>query len=170
VQSEDLIARVVRLYDEPMPASPVRVHGRVVLQRAVVAPLGGERCAAFRLVGKAGPFEIDDSGVGHFEVRREGGDAVVVETEDAFVALISGPAVAVEMSPALDLYLANRGVPSSARLQLREERLHDGDEVTVEGEPMDRERAEGYRGAERVLVFLDRPGAPLLIRRRIPGS
>jgi hypothetical protein len=91
VQREDLIARVVRLYDEPMPVPPVRVHGRVVLQRAVVAPLGGERCAAFRLVGKAGPFEIDDSGVGHFEVRREGGDAVVVETEDALVALISGP-------------------------------------------------------------------------------
>lgn len=160
------VARRLRLH-RLEPGDPVQpVRGRVALREPVRSPLDGESCAAFRLLGQAGRIEIDDAGVGRFEVLVDGEPQAVVAVEAAGVMLEVGEPKPAEGTDELHEFLRLRGAEPGDPLNLAEAVLRDGDEVVVSGRatPIDRADGGGYRSTAQVMAFEDEPDEPLWIR------
>lgn len=159
------VTRPLRLHRvERKPAvNPVR--GRVALLEPVRSPLGGARCAAFRLVGRAGPIEIDDAGIGRFEVVVEGEPRAVVSVGAAGVLLEVAVPTSVESTERLVEFLRPRGVESTEPVRAAEAILRDGDPVLVVGGATREPRAQesGYRSTVQVMAFEDTVDEPVWI-------
>jgi hypothetical protein len=141
-------------------------RGRVRVLEAVAAPLSGERCAAFRLLGSGANGAIDDAGAGVFELVSADGP-VRVEAAHATVELEDfGRRKSLVPEGALLAFLRARAAAlSPGQVHVEEALLRDGDEVIVEGTCELAPDGGGYRESASARVFRELPGSPLVIRR-----
>lgn len=147
-----------------------RASGRVEAAGAVIAPLSGRRCVAFRLRGRAGDLELDDADVAPFSLRGE--DLVDVRAK-SYVAALPEPDVAPltpspEQRARLAAFFEQRSLPFDPdRVELGESLLEEGELASAYGA----ERAElapaggGYRSAGIRRVLDDADGQPVLVTR-----
>lgn len=135
---------------------------------ALIAPISGRRCLAYRLTGSAGALLVDDGATTTFAVRTSEGD-VLVRKGTAFVAL--PPATTTveldeEQRARAAAFLAARSLPFDAGdLELGESVLLEGEPVVVHGA----EHTEAAPGADYRSVttrrVLDDADGPILIER-----
>ena len=138
--------------------------GAVRAREPVVAPLSGERCVAYRLVGLGPRGAIDDACAAVLDVVLDDGATLEVDAQLATIDIEPPTAISEWSAPATE-WLRARGVAEGDPLHVREAVLRDGERVTVSGVPEDAVRGTGLRGSERVVVVRDRAGAPLVIAR-----
>lgn len=152
--------RVSLLPEGKAPDGPIVIRGRVRVTEPGTSPVGGEPCAAWRVVGRA----TDDAWMTTFEVVGDPGGPVRVEASTALVILEPtrrGLPVAADAG-----WLAARLIPPDAELE--EGILADGDEVTIHARELREEpgtAAAGFRQAERIRVVHGTAQHPLLIVR-----
>jgi hypothetical protein len=152
----------------------------------VVAPLSGERCLAFRLVGRVGAALIDDAESAPLAVAAEG-ERVPIRATSLLLDLplpdVASPELDGAAQARLRAFLAARGLPAVPALpksqrgprrsepdapplviELGETLLREGDAITAHG-AITRERAvgAGYRGTRQARVLGDGDQLPVLI-------
>jgi hypothetical protein len=148
---------------ELVPGTPqlegpeIAVRGRVHVVKPATSPVGGRRCAAWRIIGTGLSGAVDDAGVGTFELRGEDGAVRArCETESAFVDVpVTGEPAEVRLTPELTEVLRARGaVPSRATsVRLAEAVIDEGDEVEVAGPVETAIVSDGLRGSSEIPVF-----------------
>jgi hypothetical protein len=141
----------------------VEVEGHVEIVEPIRAPVSGEPCAAFRIVGRCGRDPVDDGCVGSFEVVGDDGERAVIRGTEGTLDVPVEEAVDVVPDDALSEYLRQRGLQWEGSVTLAEGIVRDGDRIVVEGVATSRSRAEGYRGTTTVLEMVDVEGSPLWI-------
>ena len=160
-----------RLLPGPPPESLpqtrlTRVTGHVRAAEPMQSPLGHVPCAAFRLVGEGPRGTVDDAGGRTFDVVTEDGPAKVVLGNAWIDVPVTEEPVTVRPDATLRRFLEDRGVyPELGPVRLAEGVLRDGDRVEVEGQAEEMVSSDGYRAAQRVLVFREHAGAPLTVRK-----
>ncbi|MEJ7729666.1 MAG: hypothetical protein WKG00_10645 [Polyangiaceae bacterium] len=151
--------------------------------KLVVAPLSGEHCLAFRLVGRVGAALIDDAESAAMAIATEGERVPIRATSlllDLPLPAVASPELGGAAQARLRAFLAARGLPAvparqgGARLsapdtpppaiELGETLLREGDAITAHG-ALTRERAvgAGYRGTRQARVLGDGDQLPVLI-------
>lgn len=145
----------------------VRIRGRVKASETIEAPVSHTPCVGFRVWGSAPGSEIDDAAFVTFDVVDHEGTLVRVAGSAASIALdIDDDPPLVRPDDVLADFLDDRaGLVSLGPVRLGEAVLVDGDEVIVEGVETTAAVADGYRGSRAERVIVERPGAPLVIRK-----
>jgi hypothetical protein len=140
------------------------VPGRVQAVETLGAPLSGERCVGFRIVGEHTLGPIDDGRCLSFTLVADTGNPLPVEVGQAWIDLPpSGTKRTTMLEGSLGDFLGPRGF-FAEKVELDEALLRDGDRVEVTGRVETRLRAEGYRGTVSADVLVGPPGSPLVIR------
>lgn len=132
-----------------------------------VAPLSGQRCLGYRLVGRAGLALVDDAEMSELVVRT-GSEEVRVRASSVALALPEPADTIRELTPdqaeRVRPFLAARGLELSSDLELAESLLAEGDGVTVHGaagsEPV---AGADYRTSSTRRVLDDTDGRPVLV-------
>lgn len=138
--------------------------GTVRAREPLVAPLCGEQCVAYRLVGQGPRGAIDDACGAVLDVVLDDGATLEVDAQLAAIDIAPSTTISEWIAPATT-WLRARGIAEGDPLRVREALLRDGERVTVSGVPEDAVRGTGLRGSERVVSVRDRAGAPLVIAR-----
>lgn len=126
-----------------------------------VAPLSGQPCFAFRLVGEADGQLVDDADATSFAVITEDKKRCVVSSADVVVQLPAEGTIRAENARG---FLQKRGLPER-KLSLAEAILREGDRVRLVGRRTDlRVGAAGYRGDERRMLLDAGDGLPVVLQ------
>jgi hypothetical protein len=154
----------------PAPRAPTarRIRGRVRLVAPVIAPLSGERVAAFRLLGNAFGGEVDDSGGGVIEVDPDDGGAPIrIDLSAATIALdVDDSDDAVTPSEELRHFLTERWLyPDAGPVRVAEASLVDGDPIELDAVVSAEATPEGYRQTKVAQVAEDRADTGAIVRR-----
>jgi len=162
--------RVLRVYRPPRLPEKVRTTLTGVVQgdATLVAPLSGRRCIAYRLVGRVGDDEVDDTVAATLDVALDNPDAELDLTGAIFELPTPAPD-RTEVGPVLAPILAPLVVVSDDDIRGREAHLAEavlapGDRVEVEGRRDVRAVPDGYRGHKQTLRLAVHGPAPLRIR------
>lgn len=148
--------------------------GRVAIaeSQALISPLSGSACVAFRLRGKVAGDEVDDSAAAAFNLVTEDDERVRIDAPPAFVDLTAGEPEEREDAVSQDLsgFLTRRGMfTNRGAITLAEACLAEGDLVEVQGAIFEETDASGagadYRQAPMVRVIRETPEQPLVIRK-----
>jgi hypothetical protein len=149
----------------------------------VVAPISGERCLAFRLVGRVDAALIDDAESAPMAIAAEG-ERVPIRASSLLLDLplpaLASPELGGAAQARLRAFLAARGLPAvpgrqdgpqrsapdapAPVIELGETLLREGDAITAHG-AITSERAvgAGYRGTRQARVLGDGDQLPVLI-------
>jgi hypothetical protein len=158
----------IRLREPPSAdAHAIRIlfHGQVdEAADLVLAPLSGEPCVAYRLVGQVGKSPIDEGEAAPFVLRTDS-ERIEVDPRPATVALSTPePEPYSEIGERLRDFLRDRGAhPLGRSVVLAEARLERGDAVRVESSVLDVQRPDGYRGTRDAKLLAEQSGSPLII-------
>jgi len=158
----------LRLHRPPSPdasANRARFHGDIEeADGLIVAPLSGEPCVAYRLVGRVAGSAIDEGDATPFVLKTDS-ESIEVDPRPATLALhTTDPAPVGELSDGLRDFLRDRGAhPIGRNVELAEARLVLGDSVSVESSVLDVQRPDGYRGTRDAKLLKEQPGSPLVI-------
>jgi len=158
----------IRLHEPPSPdpsSERSRFEGRIDdADELVVAPLSGERCVAYRLVGRVAKSPIDEGEATPFTLVA-GSERLEVDPRPATVALTTpDPAPVADISARLEQFLRNRGAhPLGRDVVLAEARLNIADAVAVESSVLTVQRPDGYRGTRDAKLLKEQSGSPLVI-------
>lgn len=161
----------LRLARVPTVAShPDEIQGRVthVMGEPLVAPISGQACVAFRLVGTFGGHEVDDADAVPFLLTTPTGERVHIAAPPASVSL---PPRGLQPTPRhawprVVAFMAARGVPQGRQpAALSEMVLCIGQSVVVRGATtteLDPDAEAGYRDTPRRRVVSDTAQRPLV--------
>ncbi|TKD00393.1 hypothetical protein [Polyangium fumosum] len=157
---------------EPLRAARASARGRVSRgsKPALIAPLSGKPCLAFRLVGRIDDLLLDD-GEAVCMTLVDGAESVEVRGERVAVALGTPEERARSLAPQaaarIEAFLSARGLRVEPRfVDLAETCLREGDEIEAWGTARQERRAgEGYRDVALGRVLDDGDGLPVLITR-----
>jgi hypothetical protein len=170
--SAPTVQRIGLAIHTPPPArrSPEarRVRGRVRLLEPVIAPLSGERVAAFRLMGNAWGGQVDDSGGGIIEVDPDDGSAPIrIDLSAATIALdVEESEDVVSLSAELGRFLEERWLyPEKGPVRIAEATLGDGDPIELDAVVSSETTPEGYRETRVAQVAEDRADTGAIVRR-----
>lgn len=118
--------------------------------QALRAPLSGQTCLAFRIVGEADGQPADDADAIHFAVITSDQKRCVVANTDVVVSLIAEKEIRADGAHG---FLQERGLPEK-KISAREAVLREGDFVRVVGRRSEiRVGAAGYRGDDRRMMI-----------------
>jgi hypothetical protein len=128
--------------------------------REVRAPLSGQTCLAFRIVGETDDQPVDDADAASFAVVTPDQKRCVVTNADVVVSLTGSTKVRAENASG---FLGERGLPEKD-IAVREGVLREGDLVRVFGQRAEiRVGSAGYRGDERRMMLDASDGKPVVI-------
>lgn len=143
------------------------VTGVARARQPLRSPLTKAECVAWRLVGRSDGAPVDEAA--GTEIELEGADASLVAVVDARAATIEievdAETAPCDVSPEVSALLIDRGFVEGMECELAEAFIPLGASVEVEGPSELGRRPDGYRGHVEVLVFRERPGSPLIVRR-----
>lgn len=127
----------------------------------LTAPLSGQTCLAFRLVGEANGQPVDDGDASAFVVVNDEQRRCIVKNTDVVVAIEADTKTRAENARG---FLEARGL-AERNLSLREGLLQEGDIVRVVGRTSDiRLGSAGYRSDDRRMVLDADDGLPVVIQ------
>ena len=163
----------ILLYDPSISEAAQRVVVRGIARpvELVRAPLSGEMCIAYRLLGRGPTGEIDEAGAGVFEIEGDPEGSARVEAATCSVNIpVTATPRAIGKQPALVKYLRERGAcPHLGNITLAEARIAPGAFVEVEGSASLTPEAKGYRDTGFRRLMRDAPGSPLILRLPPPA-
>ncbi|MDI3290406.1 hypothetical protein [Polyangium sp. 15x6] len=157
---------------EPLRAGRASARGRVSRGQkpALVAPLSGKPCLAFRLVGRIDDVVLDDGDAVPMTVVN-GAESVEIRGERFSIALGKpeerARSLDTEATARVTAFLTARGIQAQPRFaDLGEACLREGDEIEAWGTAgQERTAGEGYRDVVLGRVLDDADGLPVLITR-----
>lgn len=124
------------------------------------APLSGQTCLAFRIVGDANGQPVDDADASSFAVVTKDQKRCVVTNSDVVVAFPAETKIKAKNARG---FLHERGLPERD-LSVREGLLREGDLVRIVGRRTEiRVGTAGYRGEERRVKIDAGDGLPVVI-------
>lgn len=155
------------------PALPETSAERIVRSGAVkcddplLAPLSGERCVAYRLMGRVGDCVVDDAAAAPFTLVVGDGPSVAVLASAAIIELpVHSVSVVAGAAERVRRFLGERGLNALATpALLTEGLLREGDEIVVEGTLETIASGAGYRGRAASDLITGRSDSPVVIRR-----
>ncbi|MDI1484438.1 hypothetical protein [Polyangium sp. y55x31] len=156
---------------EPLRAGRASARGRISQGQtpALVAPISGKPCLAFRLVGRIDDILLDDGDAVPMTVVN-GAESMEIRGERFSIALDKPEAQARSLDAAaaarIATFLAARGIQTQPRfVDLGETCVQEGDEIEAWGTAQqERTAGGGYRDVVR-RVLDDGDGLPVLITR-----
>ncbi|MDC3959112.1 hypothetical protein [Polyangium jinanense] len=157
---------------EPLRAGRASARGRVSQGQkpALVAPLSGKPCLAFRLVGHIDDIALDDGDAVPMTVVN-GAESVEIRGERFAIALgkpeEKAGSLDTEAAARVAAFLTARGIQAEPRfVELGETCLREGDDIEAWGMAgQERTAGEGYRDVVLGRVLDDGDGLPVLITR-----
>jgi hypothetical protein len=155
------------------PALPTGSTDRVARRGSVhsdaplVAPLSGEPCVAFRLVGRVGDCLVDDAAAAPFTLTSRAGPVVTVLSSACAVELaVRRTQAEPQARERVRRFLGERGIDASTHpIELAEGVIRIGDEVTVEGLLESVASGAGYRGRAQAELLVGQSDLPVVVRR-----
>jgi len=146
-----------------------RLRGRVRILEGVPAPVSGEPCAAFRVVGHAHGGQIDDAGGGVIEIVPESDDGppVRIDLSAATISIdVANPPRVVQASPGLGRFLEERWLfPDAGPIRIAEATLVDGDSIELDAVILEETTPQGYRQTKVAHVAEDQAATRAIVRR-----
>jgi hypothetical protein len=141
--------------------------GSVQCDAPLRAPLSGELCVAFRLVGRVGECLVDDAAAAPFTIVTRDGPRVSVLASASIVELpVNSTEASAGALERVQSFLAERGIDAdSAPVELAEGVICEGDEVVVEGTLESVASGKGYRGTAASEFIVGRSDSPVLIKQ-----